>query len=869
MATELPLVMALDDPAAAMAAAVAAVGGKGASLSRLTRAGLVVPSGFCVTTRAYLDFLGHDGLREQTFDALAAVDQSDLATFETASRRLGALFAVAPVPDAAAAAIAEAYAGLGDDVTVAVRSSAPTEDLPGLSFAGQHASYLNVRGEAAVLDAVKRCWASLWTPRAIGYRARHGLSGGEASMAVVVQRFVPADAAGVLFTVDPVTGDRHHVVVNANWGLGESVVSGQVTPDTVTVGRASGRVDDYRIGGKEMTTVPAGDGTREQDTPAERRGAAVLSGDEAAELARTGLAIEELYGQPVDVEWARADGQFFVLQARPVTSQAAAATGVQPGEEWNDTLDGDYLWTNGNLGEAMPDVMTPATWSFVELFMTRAISPPHVGDYHGYGRVGGRFYTNFSMSAALSTLAGLPRKRFIALTEPVFGKLPPGVEVPPVRLPRFKVIRMVIPLGVANARRLGRAHKGLPDFLATTPDRCDTLRAEIQQTGQAAALADLWSSRVGPLFVRASDMLTAAAAAGTRAVILLTVPGKLAGLIGQADAARLVSGQQAGAGELASLGLATGLGQLARGEINRAVFVGRYGHRGPHEMEVSFPRPGEDPGWIDAELARVKDTAHRADDLLARQEAARQAIWDRLRQQRPAKLVARVRKMTGRWAAVARDREAARSELVRSMWVLRAWVLRAGELTGHGDDLFLLSYQEILAVLRGDRSSLSAVPARRATYQAYRALPPYPPVIRGRFDPVRWAADPARRTDLYDEHGTAASAGPRGGTITGFPGAAGVVEGVARVIASAEDAGQLGDGEILVTTSTNIGWTPVFPRAAAVVTDVGAPLSHAAIVARELGLPAVVGCGDATMRLHSGDRIRVDGGQGTVEVLGV
>ena len=880
MATELPLAMALDDPAAT----VAAVGGKGAALSRLSRAGLPVPPGFCVTTGAYLDFLGHDGLRERTADALTAVDESDPATFEAASRRLGELFAAASVPDATAAAIAAAYAELGDDAVVAVRSSATTEDLPGLSFAGQHASYLNVRGEAGVLAAVKRCWASLWTPRAIDYRARHGLTGGEASMAVVVQRFVPADTAGVLFTADPVTGDRDHVVINANWGLGESVVSGQVTPDTVTVGRASGRVDRYQIGGKQVMTVPAGGGTREQDTPADRRVVAVLSGDEAAGLARTGLAIEELYGQPVDVEWARADGRLSVLQARPVTGQApagppggqsggrpgdqaAAATGVQPGEEWNDTLDGDYLWTNGNLGEAIPDVMTPATWSFIELFMTRAISPPHVGDYHGYGRVGGRFYTNLSMSVTLSALAGLPKKRFIALTEPVFGKLPPGVEIPPARVPRFKIIRMVIPLSVANLRRLGRARKGLPGFVASAPDRCDTLRADIAQTGQAAALADLWPRRVEPLFVEASDMLTAAAAAGTRGIVLLTVPGKLAGLIGQADAALLMSGQQAGAAALASLDPAIGLGQLARGEISRAEFSQRYGHRGPHEVEMSFPRPAEDPGWIDAELARIKDTAHRADDLLARQEAARQVAWERLRQQRPPKLVARVRKMTGRWAAVARDREAARSELVRSMWVLRAWVLRAGELTGHGDDLFFLSYPEILDVLAGDRSPLSAVPARRASYQTYRALPPYPPVIRGRFDPVRWAADPDRRTDYYDEHATAAPPDSGRDTITGFPGAAGVVEGTARVIASAEDAGQLGDGEILVTTSTNVGWTPIFPRAAAVVTDVGAPLSHAAIVARELGLPAVVGCGNATMRLHSGDRIRVDGGRGTVEVL--
>ena len=177
---------------------------------------------------------------------------------------------------------------------------------------------------------------------------------------------------------------------------------------------------------------------------------------------------------------------------------------------------------------------------------------------------------------------------------------------------------------------------------------------------------------------------------------------------------------------------------------------------------------------------------------------------------------------------------------------------------------FFLELPEAFGLLGGDRAPLATVPARRVSYQAYRALPPYPALIRGRFDPVRWAADPNRRSDYYDER--AQTTEPQD-TITGFPGAAGVIEGMVRILRTAEDAARLGDGEILVTTVTNIGWTPVFPRAAAVVTDVGAPLSHAAIVARELGIPAVVGCGNATMRLHTGDRVRVDGSRGTVEVL--
>jgi len=851
---QVPLVMALDDPGAVPGVA----GGKGASLARLARAGFRVPPGFHVTTSAYLDFVGRGGLREPVLAAMSAVDVSDAATFGAAAARIGELFAGQPVPAPAAAAIAGAYACLGDDVPVAVRSSATVEDLPGMSAAGQHDTYLNIRGEAAVLDAIKRCWASLWSARAIDYRARCGVEPGEVSIAVVVQQFVLAEAAGVMFTIDPVDG-AHKVVISANWGLGESVVAGEVTPDVAVIDRASGTLVSYQVGSKEMMTVADGGATRAAGTPAGLRSAVVLSPGQAADLARVGLAIEKLYDEPVDIEWALAAGELSVVQARPVTT-VASGPAAGPGEQWNDSLAGDYLWSNGNLGEAFPDVMTPATWSFVEVLMSRMTFPPSLPGYRGYGRIGGRFYANVSMSISLEALAGISPRRFAALLGPVLGKLPPVEEIPRPRLPRWKAIRLMVPATVALLRRVRASQKRMPEFLAGAPGRCERLRAEIEQTTDAMVLASLWPEKVRPLFEQACDMLSAAVVHGTT---LLSVPGKLAKLAGEADSALLLSGQQAGGAPLASLGPVTGLARLARGEIDRATFARQYGHRGSHEVELSIPRPAEDSAWIDNQLAALHGTAHDADALLANQEAARAAAWERLAQHDPRKAAA-ARKLIARWAPVARDREAARSEVARSAWVARTWVRRAGELTGHGDDLFFLELPETVGLLRGDPAPLAKVPARRASYETYQALPPYPALIRGRFDPTRWAAGPNRRSDYYDER---AQTTKPDDTITGFPGAAGVVEGIARVLPAPEDAGQFGDGEILVTTVTNIGWTPIFPRAAAVVTDVGAPLSHAAIVARELGIPAVVGCGNATMLLHSGDRVRVDGSNGTVEVL--
>jgi pyruvate,water dikinase len=218
----------------------------------------------------------------------------------------------------------------------------------------------------------------------------------------------------------------------------------------------------------------------------------------------------------------------------------------------------------------------------------------------------------------------------------------------------------------------------------------------------------------------------------------------------------------------------------------------------------------------------------------------------------------------------ARLREEARSEYVRDRWLVRAFALRAGELTGLGADVFFLTLDEVLDVLSGNVAAIQTISARQATYERYRALPPYPSIIRGRFDPLEWAADPHRRSDLFDSHASPPAPSAEEGaasTLLGSPGAAGRVEGTVRRLDSPDDGDELQRGEVLVAVQTDIAWTLLFPRAAAVITDVGAPLSHAAIVARELGIPAVVGCGDATMRLRTGDRVQVDGGRGIVEIL--
>ena len=848
-----PFALELADPAAVQ---LEMTGGKGSSLARLAAAGLPVPGGFHVTTDAYRAAVA--GAPQQAIVAAAReVDPDRPATHEAAAARIAEVFGALKIPAAVADAVRTGYSNLGgtgaSNPAVAVRSSATAEDLPGMSSAGQQDSFLNVRGEDALLRAVRDCWASLWTARAIGYRSRHGIPADEVALAVVVQHLVDADAAGVLFTVDPMTGSRDRVLINAAWGLGEAVVGGQVTPDTFLVARV-GDVVERTVSTKEVRTSRTEDGTWNEPVPAELQDEPSLTDEQAVRIAALGIRIEELYGTAVDVEWALHDGSPFILQARPVTGTAGQRAVT---EVWNDSLRGDYLWTNANLGEALPSVMTPLTWSLVQVFMVNAMASAQFG-HPLYGNIGGRFYMNLSVTETIGRVLGVQKMVDVAHRE-VFGQLPGQLDIPVIPIRTWALIRAIIPVIRHNRKALAAEVRAFPGFLETAEERGTDLRECVAGIGDAAKLVAFWREELCPYLVESSRMLRGAGKQDGNALLLLRRDLRKA--LGDADAEALTSGLSAGGQGLASMEPLVGLREVADGNIDRETYVRRHGHRCADEFEVSVPRPAEDPDWLDRQLTGLAGTD--VDALLARQEEVRTAAWARLERRSPRRAAA-LRRRLDRWSKTARDRESTRSEVIRTFWALRVFTVRAGELTGLGDGVFYLDIDELLAVLDGGGVPHDVVRVRRATYEQYRDLPAYPAVIRGRFDPVRWAADPARRTDVFDEHGQEIAATDQ---VRGFPGAAGAVEGVARVVLSVDDAEALRPGEILVTAVTNVGWTPLFPRAAAVVTDVGAPLSHAAIVARELGIPAVVGCGNATMRLRTGDLLRVDGERGTVEVL--
>jgi pyruvate,water dikinase len=777
-------------------------GGKGSTLARLYQAGYPVPEGFVILPGAFEadvpsgDVQSGDGLRAEAW----AEVQAHLVRLR------------------------------GDDrqAAFAVRSSALAEDSARASFAGEFETVLDVRSDEAVRSAIHAVRQSRRSERVRAYCQARGLDL-EQEMAVVVQRLVPAEVSGVLFTADPVSGSRVQMVGNYVHGLGDRLVSGEAQPHEFTLSRPKGGYG----GPPELKRL-------------------------ARRLYRLAVRLERDLGSPQDIEWAVSGGQMTLLQSRPITT----LLGFDPvSGEFNDSLTGDYVWSCVNIGEAVSVVMTPFTWSAI----SRAYSEMNlVAGYDVVGNIGGRAYQNVSVMVASFRALG---RNLEDLNREMGGVRDEYLETMDqylVPLPGM-TFWTVLPGALRMLRKQRQGLKNLDAFLRENPgwcrDTCQMIEAA-QTTDELISLADRFMARIVQGFWRT---VATAWRYGERVGRLRRELGEL---VGAADADVLLSDVSSGDELLASLGPAVGLARVARGEMSRGAYLEQWGHRGPLEVETSVPRPFEDPDWLDRQLAAYAQSPVDVEALLSAQRARFDAAWERFRDRYPRQARS-MRRRLEETAEAIRVREAVRSEFTRFVWVARTWALQVGELTGIGDGVFFLTFEELLDLLAGQEAPTATIPARRETYERYRALPPYPLVISGRFDPFQWAADPERRSDQYDTQGRLPPVvkAAQENVILGMPGSAGQVEGLVRRLNSPEEGDQLAPGEILVTSQTNIGWTLFFPRAAAIVTDIGAPLSHAAVVARELGIPAVVNCGSATMRLRTGDRVRVDGAQGTVEIL--
>ena len=731
----------------------------------------------------------------------------------------------------------------------AIRSSAVAEDSLRASFAGVFETVLGVSDEKAIRAAINSVYGSRNAARAQVYQRVRGIedntactndkSGPVTEMAVIVQRLVRAEQSGVLFTADPVTGDRTRTVGNAIRGLGDKLVSGEAAPMQFELSSRK------RLLGILTDVI--------YDGPPELRRF-------DRQFYSLGRHLERELGGPQDIEWAIASDRLYVLQARPVTTLVGfdPATG-----EFNDSLTGDYVWSCVNLGEAVSVVMTPFTWSV----MRAGFGELDIMEGHpSVGNIGGRLYQNSTVMISVLHALG---KDFVDLAKEMGGVRQEYLETMDQFLEPLPdaTFLSVLPQALRVRRREKGALKNAAGFLAENPEWCDKMRQRIRGTHTGSELNALLTAEILPRSVETFWRTYATALQYSGRVGPLR--RELVNLAGAADADTLLSNLSASEGMLASLGPMVGLSQVARDELGRRAYIEQWGHRGELETEASAPRPAEDPSWLDRQLASFAEAPVDVEALLADKRAQYSEAWQRLSVQHRVRSRIIKRRLQAASAA-AHERESIRSESARIIWVLREWALRAGDITDIGDDVFFLTIDELRQLILGQGAPVETVTARRKTYQRYKSLPPYPLVIRGRFDPFGWVGDPNRDTRFFDSHGLLATLtvdSPNKNIILGVPGSAGSADGLVRRLESPEQGNALQIGEILVASQTNIGWTLFFPRAAAIVTDVGAPLSHAAIVARELGIPAVVNCGDATMRLRTGDRVHVDGTNGTVEIL--
>ncbi|MGP3776389.1 rifamycin-inactivating phosphotransferase [Streptomyces sp. SDT5-1] len=852
---------------------IALVGGKGAHLGALSGVeGVRVPDGFCVTTQAFRRVVARAPGFGALLDELAGADPDDREAIGALSAEVRRFVEGVEVPDDLAAGVRRALDDLGELRTpCAVRSSATAEDLPTASFAGQQDTYLNVVGPEAVLRHITRCWASLFSERAVAYRQRAGIDHRAVDMAVVVQRMVAPDAAGVLFTADPVTGHRGTATVDAGFGLGEALVSGLVNPDVYRV--RDGAIVERTVAVKEraLRAVPGG-GTREVDVEPGRRELPALTDAQVLRLVELGRRIEARFGRPQDIEWCLADGDFQVVQSRPITT-------LFPVPERDDRDNHVYLSVGHQ--QMMTDAMKPLG---ISVWQLTAMAPMHTA--------GGRLFVDAtprlstpSGRAALLDVVGRGDPLFRDALETVLDR---GDFVPTH----------------PDTEPAGPPSGGPPTPLETDPAivtelversrrSIETLREEIRtKTGPALfdflldafeehkrALGDRQSMRVVMAGMEATwwlndklyEWLGEKNAADT---LTLSAPGNVTSemglaLLDVADAIRphpeVVSFLR-DAEHVTDEDFLDELAKRAGGPEARAAVEGyleRYGMRCVGEIDITRPRWSERPTTLaPVILDNVRNfepgaARRRFTEGLEKARAKEADVLARLRAlpdgdakaEETRRTVERVRTFIG-YREYPKYAVISRYFLYKQALTAEAERLVAAGVLADRDDIHYLTFHELRDVVRTRQVDERLLRRRKDDFRTHQALTP-PRVLTSDGEALNGSY---RRADVPD------------GALVGLPVSAGTVEGRARVVLDMADA-DLEAGDILVTAYTDPSWSPLFVAVAGLVTEVGGLMTHGAVIAREYGLPAVVGVHRATRLIRDGQRIRVHGADGYVQIL--
>jgi pyruvate,water dikinase len=876
-------------------------GGKGANLARLTRAGFAVPGGFIISTEVYRIFVESNRWLPMIESSVENISAEDANALERISAQIRAAFSVGVMPAEIESAIREAYAEF-KGIPVAVRSSATAEDLPDLSFAGQQDTYLNVIGEEEVLKAVVNCWSSLWTARAIGYRLRNHIPQNEVALAVVVQEMIPSDVSGVLFTANPLSGLRSESVIDATFGLGEALVSGQVEPDHYVVDMVTNEIRSKTLGAKAQSTRSKVGGGVEM-TQGDMSSRQALADSEIVKLAKLGKSIERTYHFPQDIEWAVANDKLYILQSRAITSLYPVP------EETSDPL---LIWFSFGAVQGLVGPITPLGQDTIrQVFLGGArlfdsqLNPANVKIFASAGEriwinitgvirhpVGHRVFRGFlgfiepSTAQIITPLANDPRlgagtgkmkfstlERVAKVFLPVIGRAIRNMSNPERgRLEFDEAINSYLGSAtIAPAEnkfdrltnivsfiqdRIGHVFQFLlPKFISIFAPALASLNALSHLTAQSDTADHGFSMLILEITRGLPKNVT------TEMDLGLWQTAKTI----KANSESLVIFTASDAPTLARRYLEGALPSTAQNALTN--FLDQYGMRGVGEIDFGQPRWRENPTPVmqtlksylqinedsapDVLFARGVQAANDAIEKLALEARGQTGGW--LKEKLVRGAARRVRVLMG-------ARESPKFFAIRVMGIARKALIEVGKefaeagMINQAEDLSFLKLEELAALSHNEPRDWKALIAERRSI--------YDREARRRQVPRLLLSDGRA---FYEGVGAATDTSD---VITGSPVSPGVAEGIVHVVLNPHET-QLAPGEILVCPGTDPAWTPLFMAAGGLVTEVGGMMTHGSVVAREYGIPAVVGVHEATIRLKNGQKIRVDGTTGKISIIEV
>jgi rifampicin phosphotransferase len=852
------------------------VGGKGANLGEMTKAGFPIPQGFCVTTSAYQTFVQVSEELNSFFDQLDRINADNLNEIRDLGQRIRNHLENISIPGDVKAAILEAWERTGKEKPYAVRSSATAEDLPTASFAGQQETYLNVLGKEQLFDSIRRCWASLFTDRAISYRSKNGFDHRQVFLSVVVQEMVFPEVSGIMFTADPISGNRTITSIDASFGLGEALVSGLVSADLYQVQR--GQIVQKKISNKKIAiySVPEG-GTLKRDLPLEQQQAQALPDERIVELAKLGQQIENHYETEQDIEWCFVDGSFFIVQSRPITS-------LYPVPSFSD----NRLHVLASVGhiQMMTEAMKPLSISVFKIPIPIAVE------------AGGRLFADLTPLLSIEPLRKrIPRmlkhmdELLGAALEEVTSRS--DVQLPTKRIPITKVSSFARPVIKTIVKNLffadpEKSRTIVNHLIEQSVRKCkenvlDTSSGAMRIEGIQRDLRTLFHRdipKVVPYWITsliASTILKRLLQkwlGDTQKLHLLerSLPGNVTSELGLvigdlADMARentlLVEYLQSSTDH----DFYDGLDEIPGGHAFRQAleqFMSKYGMRCPGEIDISNPRWREVPTTlVPAILGHIRtvepgEHRHKVNQGAKEAEEAARKIIAQVHKSKGAAKARIVSRLIKVYRNLGGLREHHKYLVVQHLDITRRAILEEAKalvktgVLSHESDVFYLSMDELYALETGDlkQDSHQIIAERKKQFELDKKLTP-PRVMTSEGEVIT-----GRRRDMNAPEGA----------LIGTPVSSGIIEGYARVVLRPEEA-KLQPGEILIAPFTDPGWTPLFHSAKGLVMEIGGMMTHGAVVAREYGIPSVVGIDRATEIIKNGAYIRVNGTDGYVEVL--